>query len=374
MKLFGKTITPKELKRRVGLIDQVAGVRLVTLDDGHARGSRAALVQTGSGLDFTILIDRCMDLGGVTFNGAALGWRSSVGDVAPQYFEPEHIRWLRSFQGGLLATCGLSNVGAPQAGSEVSGLGLHGRIGATPAHDVSISRGWEGDAYVMRVSGVMREASVFGEKFALKRAITAWLGEPRIAVKDELTNEGMNPTPFQLLYHVNVGWPVVDAGSRILAPSRTIAPRDAVAAAGLDTWDQLTAPQRGYAEQVFYHDMKPAKDGSATVAIVNGDFSKPEHVGMYLKYDTATLPRFAQWKMMGEQEYVVGLEPANCGVQGRAHDEAAGLLHSLKGGETRTFALEFGAIPNAAAFKAVQAQTGGAKPKVAKDCMAFVKG
>ena len=125
MKLFGKTITPKELKRRVGLIDQVAGVRLVTLDDGHARGSRAALVQTGSGLDFTILIDRCMDLGGVTFNGAALGWRSSVGDVAPQYFEPEHIRWLRSFQGGLLATCGLSNVGAPQAGSEVSGLGLH---------------------------------------------------------------------------------------------------------------------------------------------------------------------------------------------------------------------------------------------------------
>lgn len=354
MKLFGRTLTQKELRKRIGLMDQIAGVRMVTLESGHARGSRAAIVQTGSGLEFTILIDRCLDLGSVTYNGAAIGWRSSVGDVAPQYFEPEHIRWLRSFQGGLVATCGLSNVGAPQEGSEVTGLGLHGRIGATPAQDVSVSQEWEDGQYVMRVSGIMREASVFGEKFALKRTITAWLGEARIALHDELTNEGFKPTPFQLLYHVNVGWPVVDAGARILAPSKKVTPRDGVAQTGIATWDQLTAPQHVYPEQVFYHDMKPGKDGMATVAIVNGECAEPGQLGMYLRYSTATLPRFAQWKMMGEQEYVVGLEPANCGVQGRAVDEAAGLLHVLAPGQTVTYDLELGAIADAATLKQVK--------------------
>ncbi len=373
MKLFGKSITPKELRRRVGLIDQVAGVRLVTLESGHARGSRAALVQTGSGLDFTILVDRCLDIGQVTYNGAALGWRAPVGDVAPQYFEAEHLRWLRSFQGGLVATCGLANVGAPQAGSEVSGLGLHGRIGATPAQDLCISQQWEKDQYVLRVSGVMREASVFGEKFALKRTITAWLGEARIALHDELTNEAFAPAPFQLLYHVNLGWPLLEAGGRILAPSRTVAPRDEVAKAGIASWDQITPPQHGYREQVFFHDMKPAKDGTVTAAVVNGDFSKPDCLGMSLTYSAATLPRFAEWKMMGEQEYVVGLEPANCGVQGRAVDEAQGLLHTLAPGETVSYDLNFNVIADAASYNALKRGIGAARPKTVKSYLDFVK-
>ncbi|MFM1919268.1 MAG: hypothetical protein RLZZ303_902 [Candidatus Hydrogenedentota bacterium] len=373
MQLFGKSITAKELRRRVGLVDQVAGIRLATLESGHARGSRVALVQTGSGLEFTVLVDRGLDIGAATYNGAPLAWRGSVGDVAPQYFEAEHLRWLRSFQGGLLATCGLSNVGAPQSGSELSGLGLHGRIGSIPAQDLCITQQWDKEHYVLRISGLLREACVFGEKFALRRTITAWLGESRISVQDDLTNEAFHEAPFQLLYHVNIGWPVVGEGARILAPSRTVAPRDAVAKAGIGQWDQLTAPQHGFQEQVYFHDMKPGKDGRVTAAIVNGDFSKPGCLGVALSYSADTLPRFAEWKMMGEQEYVVGLEPANCGVQGRAVDEAHGLLHRLKPSETVHYRLDFSVIKDAADYQAVKKLTGAGRPKVAGSYLDFVK-
>lgn len=352
MKLFGQELSAAELRERVGRLDQVAGVRAVVLDSGFARGARAALVTTGSGLDFTVLVDRCLDIGAVTYNGVPIGWRSSTGDVAPQFFEPEHLRFLRSFQGGLLATCGLTNVGSPQEGSELHGLGLHGRIGATPAEDVSIWQGWEGERYALRVSGTMREASVFGEKFALRRSITAWLGEAKIQVHDELTNEAFQPMPFQLLYHVNVGWPVVDEGTRIIAPTRRMAPRDGTAEAGIERWHTLDSPTPGYSEQVFYHDMEPGADGMVEVSMAPS--RKDAVPGVTLRYSAATLPRFTQWKMMGQQEYVVGLEPSNCGVEGRAVDEAQGLLQRLEPGATASFALEFavGHLPSGKAREA----------------------
>lgn len=373
MNLYGQKMTAPEVRQRVGCMDQVAGIRLATLQSGRAQGLRAALVHTGSGLDFTVLLDRGMDIGAATWQGAALGWRGSVGDVAPAFFEPEHLRWLRSFQGGLVATCGLSNVGGPQEGSESTGLGLHGRIGAIPADDVCVSQEWEGDNYVLRVSGVMRETSVFGEKFRLKRTITAWAGESRIALHDELTNESFAPQPFQLLYHCNIGWPVVREGARVLAPSRCIAPRDATAAAGIAAWNELSDPVAGYAEQVFYHDLVAGPDGMVTCAIVNGDFSQPEALGVYVRYSADTLPRFAQWKMMGQQEYVVGLEPANCGVQGRAHDEAEGLLEQMEPWGKRDYRLEFGVIGTAADYQQVQERIGTAEPKVCESYRDFTK-
>src|SRR5437867_4121789 len=107
MKLRGKDYSAGDLRRRVGNMDQVAGVRLVQLDDGNERPTRAALIHTGSGLELTVLIDRCLDIASASYCGRAMGWRSTTGDVAPQFFEPEWLRWLRSYFGGLVTTCGL---------------------------------------------------------------------------------------------------------------------------------------------------------------------------------------------------------------------------------------------------------------------------
>ena len=354
MKIGDRELTVKQLRQRIGNMDQVAGVRNVLLDDGRERPTRAAIIHTGTGLEFTVLPDRCLDIASASYQGKAMGWRATPGDAAPQYYEAAGIRWLRSYFGGLLTTCGLMNVGAPDPGSVENGQGLHGRIGNTPASNLQVVQEWRGNDFVMSVTGTMREAVLFGENLTLTRTVSAKLGESCFRIADTITNEGFRNTKFMLLYHCNIGWPALDEGSRMIAPSRHVAPRDADAADGKTRWDKMDPPTHNYAEKVYYHDMLPARDGSVTVALANNSFGKGQGFGVYVKYNKRELPRFTQWKMMGEQDYVVGLEPCNCGVEGRAVDEKLGLLQSLRPGQSKTMHLEFGAITTAEELRAIK--------------------
>ena len=374
MEIYGKKYTTKELRKRVGNMDQIAGIRTVQLDDGNERPTRAAVIHTGAGLDLTVLLDRCLDISCASFNGKAMSWRSTTGDVAPQYFEPEWLRWLRSYFGGLVTTCGLMNVGSPDEQSALLGTGLHGRIGNTPAKNVKITQEWRGNDYVISVSGTMRETVVFGENLTLTRTVSTKLGEKRFWIHDVVTNEGFKTTKYMLLYHCNIGWPVVDEGSEIIAPSKHVAPRDAVAEDGKENWYKLDPPIHGYSEKVYYHDMASDSRGNVTAAIVNSGFkAKGEGFGVYLKYNKKELPRFVEWKQMGEQDYVVGFEPCNCGVEGRAVDEKQGLLHSLRPGQSQEVRLEFGALTDAKEVAALRKACGKVKTEIVDSYKQFVK-
>ncbi len=372
MELYGKNTNPTQLRQRIGHMSQVAGIRPMQFDDGRARPSRAALVHTGSGLEFTVALDRGMDIAAAAYQGKAMGWRSTTGDVGPQYYEAEGIRWLRSYFGGLLTTCGLTNVGGPAPDSAVSGVGLHGRISNIPAEDVQIYQGWEGNEYLLRVQGTMRESVLFGEKLTLTRAVTAVLGGTCFRIQDTVINEGFQTSPFMILYHCNIGFPALDEGSRIIAPSRQVAPHNDIARAGIKEWDRIDGPTPGLPEKVFYHDMEPARDGTVTAAVVNSRFAEGHGFGVYVRYNAEQLPRFTQWKMLGAQDYVVGLEPCNCGVEGRAVDESHGLLHTLRPGESRTFDVEFGVITDEKQLREIQAKAGKKAPKIVDHYLEFV--
>ena len=374
MEIYGKKYTVRELRKRVGNMDQIAGIRMVQLDDGNERPTRAAIIHTGSGLEFTVLVDRCLDIAEASFCGKAMGWRSTTGNVAPQYFEAEWLRWLRSYFGGLVTTCGLMNVGAPTEESALLGTGLHGRIGNTPAKNLKVTQEWQGNEYILSITGTMRETVVFGENLTLTRTVSTKLGERRFWLHDVVTNEGFNPTKFQLLYHCNIGWPAVDAGSEIISPSKYVAPRDAEAEDGKENWNRLDPPIHKYAEKVYYHEMQPARDGSVTCAIINDGFDKKngEGFGVYVKYNKKELPRFTEWKQMGEQDYVVGFEPCNCGVEGRHVDEKLGLLHTIKPGESKHFHLEFGPITSKEEVKKLK-QAQSVKTTLVKSYREFVQ-
>ncbi len=361
MEIYGKKYAVANLRKRVGNMDQIAGIRLVQLDDGNERPTRAALFHTGSGLEFTVLLDRGMDISAASFRGKAMGWRSTTGDVAPQYYEAEGIRWLRSYFGGLVTTCGLTHVGAPSPESALLGNGLHGRINHIPARNVKVAQEWQGDHYVLSVTGTMRETVVFGENLTLTRTVSTRLGESCFRIEDTIANEGFDRTKFMLLYHCNIGWPAVDEGSELITPTRLLAPRDAEAENGLENWNRVDPPIHRYREKCYYHDMTARRDGTVTAAIVNNGFKSGNGFGVYVKYRKAELPRFVQWKQMGEQDYVMGLEPCNCGVEGRDIDEKLGLLHSLKPGESRSTALEFGAITTKEHVAALKAACSGVK-------------
>src|SRR3981081_568867 len=96
----GKAMTRRDLMRRVGRLEQLAGVRLVTLGDGAERGVRGLGVRTGPGYAFDVLVDRSMDVGRCEFNGRSLTWLSATGVVGPWYSQPLGLGRFRSWRGG----------------------------------------------------------------------------------------------------------------------------------------------------------------------------------------------------------------------------------------------------------------------------------
>jgi hypothetical protein len=143
-----------------------------------------------------------------------------------------------------------------------------------------------------------------------------------------------------LLYHVNPGWPLVDDGARLLLQARSSVPRDAEAAKGTAEACLFSAPQPGYREQVFFHDLAEDAEGFVAALLVNSRLQ----LGLYVRYRRRELPRYIEWKMMGQGTYVVGMEPANAFVMGRAAERAAGTLQFLEPGEERHFLLQIGVL------------------------------
>jgi len=308
---------------------------------------RTADFRTGSGFEFTVLVDRGLDIAWASFQGASISWRSPTTAVGPAFFEPEGIGWLRGFHGGLVNTCGLTYMGAPGR-DEGEALGLHGRASYTPATNVAYGGDWYGDEYELWLTGQLREAIVFGEYLILRRRISARVGESRLFIEDTVTNEGYQPTPHMQLYHINFGFPVVSPDTELLSASTELKPRDDIAAQGLDQYNRFQPPTPGYQEQVFYHTPKVDADGYAQVALANRKFGGGQGLGGYVRFKPAELPRLVQWKMMGQTVYVCGLEPTTNWVEGRAKERAEGRLQELQPGETRHYQVEIGVLTSQA--------------------------
>lgn len=320
------------LHEHIGSMRQLASIRRSLLDDGKGRGMRVFDVNNGSGLSFTVYPDRGMDIGEAWFKGIPLAWLSKNGPVAPQFFEPHSFQWLRSWGGGLLTGCGMINVGGPV---EVGGedLGLHGRLSNIPAENINTVTEWcESGLYMLEVSGQVRQSKVFGENLLLQRSISTAMGDNSIVIEDTVTNESFHPSPFMILYHMNLGWPLVDDGCTIETIEHEIEPQNATAAAGLAEWNKVTPPESGFQEQVFYHHIEPSNYGWAEVSLINPKLK----LAFKLEYRVAELPYFVQWKNLGKSDYVIGFEPANCFPEGQLQNAERGILQTLAPGESRT--------------------------------------
>ena len=341
-RLYGKSYTRQELLSHVSDMDHLGGVRLYTMDDGSARGLRVVQFRTGGGLTFDVLLDRGMDIGQAAHNGRPIGWQSAAGYPHPSYYEASAPGFLRFFHGGLMAGCGLDNVGEPNV-DEGESLPLHGRLSTLPAGHVSYGGEWVGDDYGLWVQGQMRQAALFGSNLLLTRRIWAHLGENALHLEDTLENQGHHPAPYQILYHCNFGFPLLSPEAELLVDAEMWA-RDDAAARGLASWNRFYAPVADYPEQVFYHLPRADEAGYAQAALIN----RPLGLGAYVRFRLAELPHLIQWKMQERGTYVLGLEPANCWVEGRARDRQRGILRFLEPGERVELRLEIGVLTDMA--------------------------
>lgn len=337
---LGREWTKRELLAYVGQMEQLASIRPMQADDGRARGSRVLQVDTGGGLSFRVMADRALDIGHAVFKGISLAWSSPSGEAHPSYYEAQNAGWLRSFQGGLMTTCGLDQFGAP-GNDEGEEFGLHGRISNLPAQNVNYRAYWKDDEYLLEIGGEVRQARLFGENLVLRRRILTSLGATSFRVEDTVTNEGFEPQPHMILYHCNLGFPLVSEGARIYLEAEGTFPRDAEAEEGLSNWNVLQPPTAGYQEQVFRHKLATNDDGVSWVQLDNREV----FLSLHLSYSSYSLPHLFQWKMMGQGAYVLGLEPANSSaIEGRAVARQRNDLQVLEPGENRSYWLKFSVL------------------------------
>jgi hypothetical protein len=335
--IFGRDYTSADLRARTATMDQLAGIRLIEYADGKARGMRAAQVWTGSGFNFTVWIDRALDIGPAEYKGSPLAWlHPALG--APAFYEPEGRGWVRTFGGGLVTTGGLSHIGQPEE-SEGQQWGLHGRVSHIPPTHVRTFAGWEGEEYVLRIEGEVREAAMPAPNLLLQRRITTHLGASSLKIEDTVTNESFVPAPHMLLYHINFGFPVITSGTTLEIDDLELLPRDEAAAAGLTEAGTFGEPDPNFQAQVFFHTPRPAPDGFVTVRLCT-----PIGPQVYVRYRAAELPALTEWKMAQAGVYVCGIEPCTAHEGPRSLRRGQGQLRDLAPGEKINYVVEIGVL------------------------------
>jgi hypothetical protein len=348
--LFGRSYSRSDLLRRVGRLEQVAGVRLVTLGDGIGRGVRVIEFRTGSGFSFDVVVDRCFDIGRCEIEGQPLNWQGNPGIVAPWYYENDDWGWFRSWGGGMVVTCGLDHTLGPGDDDAADyhqphifktvHYGLHGRVGGLPARLVGYGERWEGDECVLWAEGEVLQSAIFGEHLLLRRRIEAKVGDSHFTIHDEVENVGHSRTSHMLLYHCNVGFPVIDEGSQLLVPSLKTTTDYDVTPEAMATYRTLSAPIKDATEACYEHELVAEKDGRVPVAIVNPNLG----LGVYQVFRIGQLPHHTVWRMMGEDAYAMAMEPSTNRDAGRFDAKERGELQHLEPGDVRHYDLEIGAL------------------------------
>lgn len=311
----------EEILRRVGSLQQLVSARRLCYDEGRARGLNAVEVCCGA-LRFIVLLDKGMDVGELSWRGEGISFLSKPGLNGRNPFDTHGAEAQRSIMGGLFFTCGFENICAPCHGADGREYPMHGRLRTSPAEHVSIDARWEGEDYLVTISGEIREAELFGENMMLRRSISVRLGVPELIVRDELCNEGFREEPALLMYHCNFGYPFLEEGCRLLLPTREITPRDAYSAEGLASCLCMDAPSDTTQERVYLHDLRADDGGNTFAALVN----PRRELAVELSFSKRELPYFGQWKSVASGDYVMGLEPGNLSVRGRVFHEKNGTL------------------------------------------------
>ena len=330
-----------------------------TISSGRGAGISVVEVNTGP-LQVTVLPTRGMGIWQVVCDGVPFQWHSPVqGPIHPSLvpvFEPGGIGWLEGFD-EFIVRCGMVSNGAPDF--DESGhllFPLHGRVANIPAERIWTE--WEGDTCTL--GGDVFEQRLFFHNLRLTARIRVRPGGRTIGIADTITNLAGQKATSQMLYHVNIGTPVLDGSCKLHIPCEEMAPRDAMAAAWHGQTDRCAAAKSGFEEVVDFYRMHANSQNETAVMLENPH----NQTGLGLVYDTRTLPCFIVWKnFAGHQDgYVLGLEPATNFPNTRTFEGLHGRVTTLEPGQSVTHRLEIHPLTEGQALSACTQRVNGLQP------------
>lgn len=304
------------LLRHCGNLEQVAYVRPVTYSDGRAAGMRAILVKNGK-LEFSLLQDKCLDIGPLSYGGVNMTLLTKPGLQGRNPYDTHGQESVRSIMGGAMFTCGFENIHGPRTvdGEEYP---MHGRMRTTPMEKVGMDAGFQGDAYVLQISGEGREAALFGENLVLRRQVRTVYGENTLEIRDEIENCTFKEDKLCFLYHFNTGFPFLEGGCRVLIPHTKCIPRDENAEKGLGHQFIMDDPVDNVPEQVFLYAPAADESGNTFAAVVNDRLG----LAMCIRWNVKEIPYLTQWKTIASGDYAMALEPCNAAFDSREGAQA----------------------------------------------------
>lgn len=374
MRLNGQYFNRLDIERHAGDMAVAGGIRKVVVDDDSARGLRILEFRTGTGLSFDVMVDRAMDIGSAEYRGRAFGWRSATGFRHPslhEYADENGLAWLRSFS-GLVVTAGLDHtlftaeVDASQyryPHRKTVRNGLHGRIANIPARLQGYGESWEGDRLVLWAEGEVRQAAIFGENLRLHRRIESQVGSDEIRLHDTVTNHGFDSTPHMFLYHINLGWPLVDEDTKFVAPIvRTRWCTQSVMEQRI-SYQRMPKPQPGFVEQVYEHLVAADTAGRVPVAVINERLN----FGLLFEWSASEFPCFFEWLYLREGAYSIGLEPSTHHMEGEQAARDDDSMIWLNHGEWRSYRSQFTVLDGEEALSKAVSRIRGLARQPAED-------
>ena len=310
-------LSKRDLLRHTGRINQIAGITHMTYTDGMARGIPAVQVKNGSGLSFTVLEGRNMDLYDLDYKGINLAFFYKNGLTAPERVFHTPNEFLGQGSGGMLFTSGLQNSG-PENVAEGLFQPLHGRIGAMGADNLSTRAFFDDqDHYRLEVSGKTHESRLFQHNLTLTRTISTELNANNFTLQDQIENETCRDSNYSILYHINFGYPFLDEGTEIVVPNRTTSmARSDWSKQFFDDRFHMTVPIDNFDEHIYFHDLPADENGRCFVLVKNTRLN----LAVELSFEKSVLPYLIEWKSMGSGDYALGIMPSSTLLRGR-HDE-----------------------------------------------------
>jgi hypothetical protein len=304
-------------------MQQLAYVRPIVFTEGRASYLRGYAIKNGT-LNLNVLTDKCLDIADFSYKGININFLSKPGLTGRNHYDTHGLEAQRSIMGGLFFTCGLGNTCPP---CEVEGkeYPMHGRMRSTPAEHIYADAFWENDEYIIKVGGEMREAELFGENMVLRRFIQTKYGTNTILIHDEIENLSFREEAMMLMYHFNIGYPILSPGSRVILPSTSVVAHGKYSQENIKNWFNMDDPIPNAPEQVFVHQIAADFQGNTFAAVIN----EKERIGVQIKFNQKYLPNFIQWKSIGAGDYVMGLEPSNSVLFGREYHQSNQILHML---------------------------------------------
>ena len=264
---------------------QIASLRRYTYTDGKEKGLDVIDCDNGK-MRFLLNVTKALDIMQLYHEGQNVSFISKNG------FSAREISFSNRFEGGMLYTCGLDSLGRRE------GFELHGTLHNTRANVIKATCNEDG----ICVEAIIDSTELFGKHLVLCRKITSAIGSDSVVIEDTLENKSFRTEDYAILYHINMGYPMLDEGAKIIADIASYETRTEWAKANADGMFDITDSIPNNDETCYFLKMNKPE-----ISLLNNRLGKKFTV----RYSSETLPCFIEWHSMASGDYALGFEPAS---------------------------------------------------------------